>query len=127
MIEALQKALLEMPQANVETRHLFCKGMYAREITIIKDTCLVGAKHKTEFFMVISKGSCVVRDGAEQKTLTAPCTVVSKVGAKRAIIALEDTVLTTFHATTETEVAKIEQAILEPEGFRIANSPKGVL
>jgi len=34
MIAELQAELLKMPQAEIETTHTFCNGVYAREITI---------------------------------------------------------------------------------------------
>ena len=127
MIEELQKAMLDLPQAEVETRHYFLNGIYAREITIPKDVCLVGAKHKTSFAMVISKGECVIKDGNEEIVLKAGQTIISKVGAKRAIFAIQETVLTTFHPTQETDIGKIESDIIEPEGLRIANNPKELI
>lgn len=122
VIERLQESMLGMPQVEIETSHTFCNGVYAREIKIPKGVVLVGAKHKTEFFMVISAGCCLVKDGDNEDTYDAPCTLISPVGAKRVILALEDTVLTTFHPTKETEVEKIERDIIEPEGLKITNN-----
>lgn len=119
--------MLKMPQAEIKTTHTFCNGVYAREITIPKDVCLIGAKHKTEFFMVISKGRCVIEDGDSELIVSAPCTMVSKVGAKRAIFAIEDTVLTTFHPTDKTDIEEIERDIIESEDLKIANNPKRLL
>jgi hypothetical protein len=120
-VARLQEAMLEMPQAEVKTTHSFCNGVYAREITIPKGGALVGAKHKTAFFMVISKGKCAIIDKTEE-IFKAPCTIVSQAGAKRAIYALEETVLTTFHVTDETDIMKIEHEIIQDEGLKIANS-----
>lgn len=121
-VNNLQKTMLEMHQVEIETKHSFCDGVYAREISIPKGVALVGAKHKTAFFMVISKGECVITDSSKKKTYQAPYTAVSKVGAKRAILALKDTVLTTFHKTNETDIYKIENDIIESEGLKIANN-----
>ncbi|MGB1304010.1 hypothetical protein [Pseudoalteromonas marina] len=121
-VEELQKALFNMPQVDIKTSHTFCDGVYAREITIPKDVAIVGAKHLTSFFMVISKGKCVITSNNEKNEYKAPCTLISPIGAKRAIMAIEETVLTTFHATKETSVGKIESEIIENEGFKIANS-----
>lgn len=114
--------MLDMPQVEIKTEHKFCNGVYAREITIPKNVCLVGAKHKTEFFMVISKGRCVIKDGELESILHAPHTAISNVGAKRVIYAIEDTVLTTFHPTEKTDIKEIEKEIIENEGLRIANN-----
>ena len=72
--------------------------------------------------MVISQGVCIVIDNDIESKYKAPCTIVSQVGAKRAILAIEDTVLTTFHPTNETDINKIEANIVEDEGLKIANN-----
>lgn len=112
-----------MEQVEIKTTHSFCDGVYARQITIPAGVCLIGAKHKTSFFMVISSGVCHIKTDNSEETLTAPHTAISEVGAKRAITALQDTVLTTFHPTNETDIKKIEFDIIESEGLEIANNP----
>lgn len=121
-VKQLQSALLDMPQAETPTRHLFCDGIYARELTIPKGVCLVGAKHKTTFFMVLSKGSCLIVDGDNQMEMSAPDIVVSEKGAKRCIYALEETILTTFHKTDKTNPEDIGRDIVEDEGLKIQNN-----
>jgi hypothetical protein len=123
--EALQEAMLDMPQVDIRTTHSFCDGIYAREISIPEGVVLVGAKHKTEFFIVISKGECAIYDDEVENYYSAPCTLVSPVGAKRVIYAIKDTILTTFHPTNEVDVSKIEAEIIEPEGLKIANNAGG--
>ncbi len=124
MVNNLQEALLKMPQVDLPTTHKFCDGIYARQIEIPAGVCLVGAKHKTNFFLTISAGKCAITDGETHQIFEAPVTIVSKKGAKRSIYALSDTVMTTFHATPETDIKKIESAIIEPEGLKIANNPQ---
>lgn len=126
-VEALQAKMLNMPQAEVKTNHYFCEGCYAREITIPSGVLIVGAKHKTEHFHVISKGECVISNMGKDEVFKAPFTGVTKQGSKRAILALTETVFTTFHPTEETDINKIEQAIIENEGLKISNNPKVAL
>lgn len=118
----LEKAIEQLVPVKIETVHGFCNGMYSRQITMPGGSVIVGAKHKTEFFMVVSKGECVIKDDTESFTLTAPAQIISRVGAKRAIFAISETVITTFHATEETDVEKIEQMIIEPEGNKVINN-----
>jgi len=73
--------------------------------------------------MVVSKGKCLIVDGDKSLEVIAPCTLISEVGAKRAIYAETETVLTTFHPTNETDIKKIEADIIEPEGLKIMNNP----
>ncbi len=122
MIDELQDAMLKMPQAEIKTEHSFCNGIYSRKITIPKGVSLVGARHKTQFFMIISQGECIIRDGKTTERIKAPYQGVSEIGAKRAIYAVEETILTTFHPTYKTDIALIEKDIIEPEGKAIANN-----
>ena len=120
MIKQLQKEVLKCPQSDIETTHTFCNGVYAREIKIPKGVVLVGAKHKTAFFMVISSGICSI-NGVEYK---APQTLISEIGEKRAIYAMEETIIVGFHPTNKTNIKEIELDIIEDEGLKIANNPE---
>lgn len=123
-VSKLQSAMLEYEQVDIKTRHQFTDGCYAREITIPAGVLLVGAKHLTEHFFVISKGKIMINNGV---VLEAPYTGITLPGTKRAIEALEETVMTTFHVTRETNIEEIEKAIIDPEGLKIANNPKEAL
>lgn len=92
--------------------HYFCKGNYAREIFIRKDTCMIGKIHKHEHINVISKGKCVVVTEDGRETLEAPLTFISKAGIKRAVYAIEDTVWTTIHPTEKTDVDSVEDEVI---------------
>jgi len=92
--------------------HYFCKGNYAREIFIQKDTCMIGKIHKHEHINVISKGKCVVVTEDGKETLEAPLTFISKAGIKRAVYAIEDTVWTTIHPTEQTDVDSVEEEVI---------------
>ena len=91
-----------------------CKGTYAREIFISKDTCIVGKIHRHEHINVISKGKCLVVTEAGREILEAPLTFISLPGIKRAVYAIEDTVWTTVHPTEKTDMDEIEKEIIAP-------------
>ncbi len=123
----LQDKMLEMEQAEITTKHRFTDGVYSREITIPRDVCLIGAKHLTRHFFIISKGKCIINDGKSTEILESPYHGITEIGTKRAILAMEDTVFTTFHVTNETDIDKIEKDIIEPEGLKIQNNPLKVI
>jgi len=120
-IAELEEAVLDFIEVEIETVHSFCDGMYSRQITMPKNAVVVGAKHKTEFFMVVSKGKCIIKDDDDEMVLTAPAQVISRVGAKRAIFAIEETVITTFHPTKETNIEKITAEITDESDMVINN------
>ena len=118
-IKDLQEEMLKMNQVEVSTVHRFAEGIYSREITIPEGVCLVGAKHRTQHMFIVSKGNCLFNQGVE---IEAPYQGVTEIGTKRAIMALTETVMTTFHVTDETDIEEIERTIIEDEGLKIQNN-----
>lgn len=113
-IDRLEAVMFQMKEhhIHIEPVHYFSDGFYAREITIPKGCTLTGKIHKFEHINVISKGAISVMTDEGIKLITAPCTIVSKPGTKRVGFAHEETVWTTFHRTEETDVEKIEDALV---------------
>lgn len=110
-VTRLQNSMDNVPQVDCPVREYFAPGLYAREITIPKGTTLVGAIHKAESIVVLSKGSLrlVTEDGWVD--ITAPHTRICKPGAKNAATAIEDSVWTNFFATTETDPVKLVELL----------------
>lgn len=114
-IDQLEATLAEMPRVEVKISHRFTPGMYVREMTLPAGTALTSMKHKTEHPFVISKGCVyVTHEDGTREVLEAPFTGTTTMGTRRAIYAESETVWTTFHATTETDIEKIGLEILEP-------------
>lgn len=107
--------MLRMEQLPIETHHHFAPGQYAREIVIPAGTLLTGKKHKTEHLNVVSKGEITVWTEDGMRRIKAPFTFVSKPGTKRVGLAHEETVWITIHATSETDLVKLEAELIEPE------------
>ena len=106
-VEALQDAMTDMPQVECPIRHFFAPGLYAREMTIPKGVTAVGAVHKTKHLTTISKGRILMMTDDGVMEITAPYTAISQAGIKRAAYALEDTVMTCYHPTDETDLDKL--------------------
>lgn len=104
----LEASMSEMPRLEISVKHYFSKGVYAREIFIPKGAVLVGHIHKYENLNIVSKGEISVTTENGVERISAPFTVVSPAGTKRAAYAHEDTIWTTIHGTDETDVEKIE-------------------
>jgi hypothetical protein len=95
-------------------KHHFAPGLYAREIFIPAGTLIIGKIHNHAHVNTISKGRVVVVTEFGTEELTAPHSFVSQPGTKRAVVAQEDTIWTTYHPTEETELAKIEAHVIAP-------------
>ena len=100
-------------EAQNEPFHQFIEGAYARELFIGKNELVVGGKHKTQHFTIISKGdiSIATQDGVIR--VQSPYTLISEIGTQRVLYAHEDTLLTTIHVTNETDISILERDLVE--------------
>ena len=82
-VQRMEDALLQMPQANIVTKHSFPDGKYERKITVPPWTVLTGAPHKTPYRVRLEQGTTefLTEDGL--KTLTAPAEFDAPAGLKR--------------------------------------------
>lgn len=92
--------------------HHWAPGLYAREIFIPKGTLIIGKIHKHAHVNTISKGSVLVATPFGVESMDSPVSFVSKPGTKRAVIALEDTIWTTYHPTDKQCVEDVEREII---------------
>lgn len=114
-VAALQMAMSQMPQLELETEHYHADGMYARVIARPKGAVIVGKVHKKEHFYIVTMGGVRITTDEGVKDVWAPAVLVSKPGAKRAVLALEDSVCMTVHRTDKTDVDEIEAELVEPD------------
>jgi hypothetical protein len=115
-IAGVIEQMAQLPQVECPLVHRFTPGMYSRELTVPKGTMGVTQIHLTEHQFVVSKGRILIwSPGGGVHEITAPHHGITKPGTVRMAVALEDTIWTTFHVTTETDVAELEkQLVLGP-------------
>lgn len=105
----LENEILKYPQVELQLKHDFIDGIYARSMFIPKDTVLTGAVHAFDCFTVIRYGEMMIYTEEGIQHVKAGDMIPSKAGIKRAGYALEDTFITGFMAnpTNETDLEKI--------------------
>ena len=114
-IDEMEAAIAANGAAECPVVHRFTPGMYIREILIPAGTLGTSMEHRTEHPFVISQGTVYVMSENEGKVIyTAPHCGITKPGTRRVLYAETDVIWITFHATEETDVDKIGEAILEP-------------
>lgn len=111
----LQNTLLEHEQIDCPLKHYFADGLYAREIFMPAGAIVVGKVHRHKHINNISQGRVRVYTTDGYQDLSAPCQWLSSIGTKRVVYVLEDCVWTTYHLTSSTDLAEIEQQVIVPE------------
>jgi hypothetical protein len=100
--------------ALIPIRHFFMDGVYVREMTMYKDTVVVGAIHKHLHMCFLLTGKITVVNEEETVDHIAPCFIVSTPGIKRVLYAHEDSIWYNTHknpSNTE-EVEELEKDIV---------------
>jgi quercetin dioxygenase-like cupin family protein len=118
-VEELEAILQNLPPVELPLKHHFADGVYAREMFMPAGTVLTGAVHKTTHMCILSKGHVRVATDDGPVELVAPATLIAYPGAKRAIYALEDSVWTNIHATTETNLDKLVEELTESTAAKL--------
>lgn len=116
-IERLEDELRkgETVDADSRTEHVYGPGFYARTLRLKAGETLTGKVHATEHIFMLTQGSLLVatEDGAMR--IDAPYQAVCRPGLKRAGHALTDVVCVNVHITTETDLVRLEAALIAPE------------
>ena len=111
----LQSLMLKGDTVDLNVKHHFSEGLYARELFIPAGVCLVGALHKTTHLYMVVKGRCKVSSQFGNLDIEAPFMGETIPGTKRVIYAETDCVWIGFHPTNLTDVDEIGRQILEAE------------
>jgi len=95
--------------------HAFADGLYIRELCIPQGFLWVGKLHRYAHGHFLLRGEIlVVTEFTGVVHQKAPQYMVTPAGTKRVGLALSDTTIVTVHATTETDLTKIEADIIAP-------------
>lgn len=124
-VERLERILAQCPPAECPTRSLFAPGLYAREMIVPKGVTATGAVHKTRH-MTIVVGHCMLTTDEGVSEIKGFANIVSAPGAKRAIHAIEDTIVTTLHPTDETDESKLCELLTESTKDELLGGPKNI-
>jgi hypothetical protein len=114
-IKAIPGALIGDSPEYLEVcplKHTFADGMYIREIFLPKGMLFVTKIHKKTHPYFILRGDVSVMTEGGVVEIVGPYAGITSAGTKRIILTHEDTVWITVHATTETDIAKIEDEII---------------
>ena len=98
------------------TEHVFCEGVYMRQLRIPKGYTVTGKIHRHACINILLQGKIriALKDGSQQ-TMAAGTWFISEPGEKKAGYALEDTLWLNLHAVgAETDLDEIEKKVIVP-------------
>ena len=117
MIQALQEAVLQLPQFQPDTQDFFHGGMYVRAVERPAGCLIVGKVHKRDHLYFVATGSVAVVgvEGEEPQIYHAPRLLQCQAGTKRAVYALTDALCFTIHVSDATTTEEAEAELVEPD------------
>jgi quercetin dioxygenase-like cupin family protein len=104
--------------------------MYGREFSMPAGMVVVGKVHRHGHLMMVAKGRAIVIDEFGRYEVSAGFVQSSRPGAKRVVLALEDTTFVTVHLNESNtqDLCAIEAAHIEeeaPEFYKLAAEFRG--
>lgn len=95
-------------------KHTFADGVYVRQMSMRKGSCVVGAIHKHLHVWFLLKGNIAVATEDDIEEYIAPCYVVATPGTKRVIYANEESIFVNIHKnpTNTQDIQQLEKDIV---------------
>lgn len=106
-IRAFEVMNMQRPQIPIPTSHLLHAGMYARTITIPKDTVLTGALIKRATILIFN-GDATIALGEDSVRMSGYHVIPASAHRKQAFVAHADTHLTMLFPSHARSVAQAE-------------------
>ena len=97
----------------VKTEHAFSEGVYVRTVTMLADSLVMGAKHKTTHMNIISKGKVTFSVDGIMTTVEAPCMFESYGGQAKVLYNHSEVVWSTIHVTDETDTEILDSLLVD--------------
>jgi len=113
MLLSSDKNIVKGNSESFPLTHSFSEGVYIREMSMLKDGVVIGKIHNKSHTWFLMKGKIKVATEEEVVTYSAPTYVNAKAGAKRIIIAMEDSVFVNVHPNPGniTDIKKLEDML----------------
>ena len=95
-------------------KHSFADSIYIRQMSMKKDSVVIGAIHNHLHVWFLLTGKITVITENSEQDLIAPCHVISTPGVKRIIYAVEESIFVNVHKNPSNtqDLNKLEQDIV---------------
>lgn len=113
-VDLLHHALTKLPAVECPLTHRFTPGMYAREILMPAGSIVISLVHRTEHPHVMLSGCMLLwTEEGGLVELSGGHVGITKPGTRRVAYMVSDCRFVTFHATSETDLVKLEAELTE--------------
>ncbi len=102
-----------MIEVDLNIRHHFSDGVYAKQMILPKGHYAISHKHNYDHLSILASGAALVEVDGKETIYTAPACINITAGTEHKIIALENTTFFCIHATNETDIEKIDKVLIE--------------
>lgn len=92
--------------------HHFADGLYAKQVHIPANHVVGQHAHNYSHLSVLAQGKVLIEVDDEQYTYTAPACFEIPANKKHRVFAITDAVWFCIHATSETDVDKIDEVLV---------------
>jgi hypothetical protein len=108
-IDQLEAKLVQYPQADCPVVHRFTPGLYSRECFTRAGLIFTSRIHLQDHQFLFSMGLVAIWcEGKGWVRMDSPYHGITPAGTRRVVLSLEDSIITTFHPTEETDLQKLE-------------------
>lgn len=101
-----------MIEIDLKIQHHFSAGLYARQMQLPKDHYAVSHKHSYDHLSILAAGVVIVEVDGVETEYTGPVCLNILAGTEHKITALKDAVWYCIHATSETDIAMIDNVLI---------------
>lgn len=112
-VSELAKAVEGRFDVDLGTVHHFSEGVYAKQMHLPKGYFAVSHKHSYSHLSILAAGVAEVETDDGKAIYAAPACINIAAGLNHKITALEDVTWFCIHATDETDVAKIDEVLIQ--------------
>lgn len=123
-VRRLEGELLELPQVDPETAHLFHAGLYARTVKIPAGALMTGALIKIATVLIIS-GSVTVFTEGEPLDIDGYAVIQGAAGRKQAFLTRSETSITMLFATDAKTIDEVENEFTDETGRLLSRKMGG--
>jgi len=113
-VDAVEEALLTLPQAYLPPDHTLTVGLYSRRLFMPAGSAIVSKIHRRQHQYVVLSGLATVLTAEGASRISAGQSGITEPGTRRILFIHEDSEWMTFHPTDQTDLESIEDDLIIP-------------